>query len=58
MKFVLDGKVISRKALGEIVGQERLARMIAEAKEAHRDDPWEEVSWWIGRGMLVVEFDC
>ena len=58
MKFVLDGKVISRKALGEIVGQERLARMIKEAKEAHRDDPWEEVSWWIGRGMLVVEFDC
>ena len=56
MKFVLNGKAISRKALGELVGQERLARMIQEAQEAHAEDPLEEVSWWIGSGMLVVEF--
>ena len=52
----LEGKKITRKAAAELVGEDRLKRMIAEAKEGFFRDPLEQQSWFIGRGCLTIEF--
>ena len=57
MKFLVNGKRISKKALGDILGRECLDRMIREAKEAHLEDPLEEISWHTGIGMVVIEIE-
>ena len=56
-RFYLDGKKITRKAVKEMVGEERLKRMLKEAKEAFFEDPLEEQSFFLGhRGVLIIEF--
>ena len=55
MKFYLDGKRVTRKAVKEMVGDERLKRMINEAKETYKEDPMIQNDWWIGYGMLTIE---
>ena len=55
-KFYIDGKKTTRKAVKELVGEERLARMLKEAKEAFFGDPLEQNDFFIGSGMLTIEF--
>ena len=56
-KFYLDGKKTTRKAVKELVGDERLKRMLAEAKETFFEDPLTQNSFYLGRnGMLTIEF--
>lgn len=55
-KFYLNGKKTTRKAVKEQVGEERLKRMLAEAKETFMEDPLIENSFFIGNGMLTIEF--
>lgn len=55
-KFYIDGKKTTRKAVKEQVGEERLARMLKEAKEAFIEDPLEQTSFFLGKGMLTIEF--
>lgn len=38
-KFYLDGKKITKKALQERIGEERLKRLVQEAKETFLEDP-------------------
>lgn len=52
----LNGKKISKKAASEKFGKEEMDRMIREAKEAFAKDPLEEISWWMGVGMLSITF--
>ena len=47
MKLYLNGKKISQKAAKE---------MLKEAKEAFREDPFEEISFFVGKGILNFEF--
>ena len=54
MRFELDGKRISRKRAEELVGKERLAEMVKEAKETMKEDPYIENDWWIGVGLLTI----
>ena len=54
--FYLDGKKTTRKAVKEMVGTERLSRMLKDAKESFFADPLEEISYYIGRGMLTIQF--
>ena len=54
--FYLNDKKVTRKALKELLGEDRLNNIIAEAKEGYRKDPLEELSWFVGKGMLAVEF--
>ena len=54
--FYYDGKKITKKAAAEIAGEERLKRLIAEAKEGFMEDPLVEQSWFLGRGILVLSF--
>ena len=56
-KFYLDGKRITRKALVEMIGADRVNRYVKEAKEWFMEDPTEEQSWFIGYGFLVLEFE-
>lgn len=56
-KFYLDGKKTTKKTLTEKLGAERLGRMIEEAKEAYREDPLEQNDFFIGSGMLTIEFE-
>ena len=55
--FYLDGKKTTRKAVKELVGEERLKRMLKEAKETFREDPLVENDFFLGRQMLTIEFN-
>ena len=56
-KFYLDGKKITKKALQERIGEERLKRMVQEAKETFLEDPLIQNDFFLGReGMLTIEF--
>lgn len=56
-KFYLDGKKITKKALQERIGEERLKRMLQEAKETFMEDPLIQNDFYLGReGMLTIEF--
>lgn len=58
MKLSINGKKISKAKLEEMVGKDRSDRMIKEAKEAFREDPEEQISFFLGsHGMLNIEFD-
>lgn len=56
-KFYLDGKKITKKALQERIGEERLKRMLQEAKETFLEDPVIQNDFYLDReGMLTIEF--
>lgn len=56
-KFYLDGKKITKKALQERIGEERLKRLVQEAKENFLEDPLIQNDFYLGReGMLTIEF--
>lgn len=56
-KFYLDGKKITKKALQERIGEERLKRLVQEAKETFLEDPLIQNDFYLGReGMLTIEF--
>ena len=54
--FYLNGKKITRKAVKELVGEERLKEMLVEAKETFLEDPLTQNDFFIGNGMLTIEF--
>lgn len=56
-KFYLNGKKITKKALQERIGEERLKRLVQEAKETFLVDPLTQNDFYLGReGMLTIEF--
>ena len=56
-KFYLNGKKITKKALQERIGEERLKRLVQEAKETFLEDPQTQNDFYLGRdGMLTIEF--
>ena len=56
-KFYLDGKKITKKALQERIGEERLKRLVQEAKETFLEDPLIQNDFFLGReGVLTIEF--
>ena len=55
--FYLAGKKTTRKAIKERVGEERLAKMLKEARETCKEDPLIENDFFIGCGMLTIAFD-
>lgn len=56
-KFYLDGKKITKKELQERIGEERLKRLVQEAKETFLEDPLIQNDFYLGReGMLTIEF--
>ena len=57
-RFYLNGKKTTRKALKERLGEERLTRLIEEAKETYREDPLIQNDFFLGRdGVLAIEFE-
>ena len=56
MKFYLNGEKISRKEAQELAGAERFGRMVEEAREAHSEDPNEEIDFMVRGGTLTIEF--
>ena len=53
----LDGKKITRKAVKDLVGEEKLKRMLAEAKEDFLEEPGIATDYFLGRyGMLSIRF--
>ena len=56
-KFYLDGKKITKKVLQERIGEERLKKLVQEAKETFLEDPLIQNDFYFGReGMLTIEF--
>ena len=53
-KFYLDGKKTTRKAVKELVGEERLKRMLKEAKETFFEDPKVQNDFFHGKQMLTI----
>jgi len=54
--FYLDGKKTTRKAVKELIGEERLGRMLREARETFMEDPEIQNDFFLGRQMLTIEF--
>ena len=54
--FYLDGKKTTRKAVKELIGEERLSRMLREARETLMEDPEIQNDFFLGRQMLTIEF--
>ena len=48
MKFYLNDKKISKKAIEEKFGKEKVAQRIKDAKETWSEDPYTQVSWMDG----------
>lgn len=56
-EYYLNGKKVTRKAIKAIVGEQRLADMIAESKETFLSDPNIRNDYYIGGGrMLTIVF--
>ena len=56
-KFYLDGKKITKKVLQERIGEERLKKLVQEAKETFLEDPLIQNDFYLVReGMLTIEF--
>ena len=54
----LDNKKITKKALVELIGAERIKKMTKEAWETHMKDPYICNDFWLGsKGMLNIEFN-
>lgn len=56
MKLYLDGKKITQKEVKEMLGEERYKRMLKDAKETFKEDPLVEISFFVGKGILIFEF--
>ncbi|MCD8049774.1 MAG: hypothetical protein LUG52_09335 [Clostridia bacterium] len=54
--YYLKGKRITKKALTEMIGAEEVKRLTKEAKESFFRDPLVQQSFYIGYGMLTIEF--
>ena len=52
MKFYLNEKKITKKEAMTYITKSQLE----EAREAFMADPYEEISYWVGKGMLRIEF--
>jgi len=57
IKFYLNGKKTTRKAIKKLIGEDQLERMLAEAKETFKEDPLIENEFFIEPGMLTIAFD-
>lgn len=55
-KFYLNGKKTTRKAVKEQLGEERFGRILKEAEETFMEDPLIQNDFFIGSGMLTIEF--
>ena len=54
--FYLDGKKTTKKVVREMLGEERLNRMLKEAKETFMEDPLVENDFFLGRQVLTIRF--
>ena len=54
--FYLDGKKTTRKAVKELIGEERLGRMLREARETFMEDPEIQNDFFLGRQMLTIGY--
>lgn len=55
--FYFNGKKTTKKAIIEMIGEERLNKLIESAKEIVFDDPNIQDDFFIGHGMLTIKFD-
>lgn len=54
--FYINGKKVSRKAAEEASGEERLKRLIQDAKAAFMEEPYVQNDYMISGGILTIEF--
>ena len=53
----LNGKKTTRKAINERIGEERLKKLVTDAKETFMEDPLIQNDFFLGKdGMLTIEF--
>lgn len=55
MKFYINGKRVSKKALIEMEGEKRVNSIVKESIETFKEDPNTCISYMISKGMLTVE---
>lgn len=55
MKFYINDKKVPKKVAAEKAGAERFKRMLEDAKQAHAEDPNEQISFMVPGGILTIE---
>ena len=53
--FYLDGKKTTRKAVKELLGEERLKMILEEAKKTYLEDPLVQNDFFNGSGQMTIE---
>ena len=56
-KLYLNNKKVSKKAMTDKFGKEAIDKKIKEAKETFMIEPNIENSWWMGSGILTIDFE-
>lgn len=56
MTFYINNKKVSKAMAQKVAGAERFKEILVEAKEAHAEDPYEQISFMVSGGMLAIEF--
>ncbi len=55
MKFFVNGKKTTKKALVEKLGKEEVERLIKQAKETFYEDPYIDNTVWNRAGFVRIE---
>lgn len=57
-KFYINGKKVTRKAIKDEFGEERMERILKEAKEVFLEDPETQNDFLLGANkILTIEFE-
>jgi len=56
MTFYLNNKRITKQEAAAEAGSERFGTIIEDAKEAHAEDSFTEISYMVSSGILAIEF--
>ena len=52
--FYMDGKKTTRKAMKELLGEDRMMNLIGQARETFIEDPLIENDFYIGEGKILT----
>lgn len=56
-KLYFNGKKTTKASVVSMIGKELFEKFLAESKKVHRDDPNVDNSYWLGNGILTIDFD-
>ena len=54
--FYYNGTKVAKKSLVDMYGKDRIDGYVASAKQQFMEDPYVENSFFVGSGVITIEF--